>query len=148
MDQAIVFENENGLASVNVMYVSKEVSIESLIETKIDKSKRYRVVNVSELPHADTNFFDAWKFGEDLSIVIDMEKARDIHRVNLRRLRIPLFQELDVQYMRALEMNDVQEMQRVVIQKQNLRDITKHPAISNAHSTSELKALTLDALLQ
>ena len=39
-------------------------------------------------------------------ISIDMNKARELHRENLRRARLPLLRQLDGDYMRANDLND------------------------------------------
>lgn len=72
-------------------------------------------------------------------ITVNMEKAREIHRNRMREARSPLFKDLDVAYMVAIERGlDTAE---IVAQKQELRDVTKDPAIDAAQTTDELKAV-------
>jgi hypothetical protein len=72
-------------------------------------------------------------------IIINMEKARDIHRQRLRVAREPLFAALDIAYQRATETGA--DTSVIVAQKQSLRDVTSNPAIEMAQTTDELKAV-------
>lgn len=53
-----------------------------------------------------------------------MEKAKDIWRERWRDARAPLLQDLDIQFMRAVESGDTTEQNRVASEKQALRDVT------------------------
>jgi hypothetical protein len=72
-------------------------------------------------------------------IIVNMEKARDIHRQRLRVAREPLFAALDIAYQRATETGA--DTSVIVAQKQALRDVTSSPAIEIAQTTDELKAV-------
>lgn len=72
-------------------------------------------------------------------ITVNMAKARDIHRDKMRAARDPLFKDLDVAYMVAIERG--QDTAEIVAKKQALRDVTKDPAIEAAQTTDELKAV-------
>jgi len=92
----------------------------------------------------DRTFRGAWQFSGD-AVEVDMIKARDIHRDNLRADRAPLLEALDVDYMKSLEQNG--DTASVVAQKQALRDVTADPRIESATTPDDLKALTIDALI-
>jgi hypothetical protein len=77
-------------------------------------------------------------------ITINMEKARNIHRENMRAARTPLLAALDVAFQRALEQNA--NTATIVAQKQALRDVTSDPAIEAAQTVEELKAVWPDIL--
>jgi len=68
-----------------------------------------------------------------------MEKAREIHRANMRAARDPLFSALDIAYQRATETGA--DTSAIVAKKQALRDVTSDPAIDAAQTTDELKAI-------
>ena len=72
-------------------------------------------------------------------ITVNMEKARNIHRENMRVARAPLLKMLDVAFQRALEQNA--NTATIVAQKQALRDVTSDPAIETAQTPEELKAI-------
>lgn len=79
-------------------------------------------------------------------ITVNMDKARDIKRDMIREERKPILEALDVQYMRATEVQDVALMAEVAAKKQALRDATKDPAIDAAATPEELKAVRPQAL--
>jgi hypothetical protein len=71
-------------------------------------------------------------------IKTDMEKAREIHKANIREARIPKLTELDVQFQRALETGA--STTDIVAKKQALRDAPANSSITSANSEAELKA--------
>jgi hypothetical protein len=93
---------------------------------------------------ADRTFRSAWTFNEAV-IEVDMEKARAIHKDNLRAERKPVFEALDVDYMKALEAGS--GAGEIAAQKVVLRDIVEDSRITAAGTPEELKALDLVTLL-
>lgn len=90
---------------------------------------------------------EAWTWTTPAPVIdIDMTKARDIHRHGLRRLRKPRMEVLDVAYMRADEIGDAAEKQRIAALKQKLRDVTADQGIEAAKSVVELRAVIPPAL--
>ena len=71
---------------------------------------------------------------------IDMAKAKEIHRKNIRISRAEKFAELDVQFQRAIETSDTSEQASVAAKKQALRDAPADSAIDAATTTDELKS--------
>ena len=69
---------------------------------------------------------------------IDMAKAREIHKTNIRTARTPKLQELDVEFQKALETSA--DTSAIVAKKQALRDAPADSAIASASTTDELKA--------
>lgn len=65
-------------------------------------------------------------------VTINFEKAKEIHRERLRRMRAPLLEALDVQFQRALE--EGRSTAEVVAEKQRLRDL---PELVDAATTLE-----------
>ena len=107
-------------------------------------ARRGEIVSVREIALADCPtdrvFRNAWKDGGS-KIEIDMQKAREIKRDDLRQLRAPLLADLDVAYMRADEVGDAIEKQRIAAKKQALRDVTADPMIDAATTPEQLKAV-------
>lgn len=68
-----------------------------------------------------------------------MEKAKNIKRENIRKQRAPLFDALDVAYMRAVESGDTKKQKEIADNKQILRDATEHPDIDAAKTLENLK---------
>ncbi len=69
---------------------------------------------------------------------IDMAKAREIHRQNIRFRREEKFKELDVEFQKALETGA--DTSAIVAKKQVLRDAPADTDITNAVDTNALKA--------
>jgi hypothetical protein len=73
-----------------------------------------------------------------MPIGLNLAKAKEIHKNNIRAARQPLLQSLDVDFQRALEQGA--DTASIVAQKQALRDAPADPAIEAAASADELKA--------
>ena len=69
---------------------------------------------------------------------IDMSKAKDIHKKNIRDARAPKLAALDVDFQRALETSS--DTSLIVANKQALRDAPAAAGIATATTTDELKA--------
>tara|TARA_B100000902_G_scaffold207023_1_gene197197 strand:+ start:704 stop:964 length:261 start_codon:yes stop_codon:yes gene_type:complete len=69
---------------------------------------------------------------------IDMAKAREIHRRNIRELRKEKLSELDVEFQKALETGS--STTEIVAKKQALRDAPAASSIESASTGDELKA--------
>jgi hypothetical protein len=77
---------------------------------------------------------------------IDVNRALDVHKKQIRIKREILFKDLDVQFMRALEVGNTTLSTEVGLKKQALRDITDID-ISNVATLDELKQLWNEELL-
>lgn len=101
-------------------------------------------------PHVvlmDRTFRDAWKDAGGGVIVVDMPKAKGMHRDRLRRLRKPRLEALDVEYLRGLARSAAPaELARIESRKQLLRDAPAYPAIEAARTPEELKVAIPEAL--
>lgn len=71
-------------------------------------------------------------------ISIDLDQAKNIWRNNLRLLRVSALEKLDIQFMRAIENNDIVKQQEIASKKQILRDAPSDSRIEQARSTQEL----------
>ena len=69
---------------------------------------------------------------------IDMAKAREIHKANIRRAREPKLAGLDVDFQRALETSA--DTTTIIANKQALRGAPAAAGITTAANTTELKA--------
>ena len=75
---------------------------------------------------------------KDMGFGIDMAKAREIHKKNIRNAREPKFAELDIEFQKALETSA--STTDIVAKKQALRDAPAAAGITTATNTTELKA--------
>ena len=73
-------------------------------------------------------------------ISTDMTKAKAIHKDRIRYYRTAKFQELDVEYQRAIEADDATKKSEVATKKQALRDAPADSAIDAATTEAQLKA--------
>ena len=69
---------------------------------------------------------------------IDMSKAKDIHRNNIRSSRKNKLAELDVEFQKAQETSS--DTSAIVAKKQILRDYPARAGIATAVNTQDLKA--------
>ena len=69
---------------------------------------------------------------------IDMAKAKEIHKNNIREARTPKLQELDIEFQRALEAGA--STTDIVAKKQALRDAPADSGIAAASDSAALKA--------
>ena len=74
-----------------------------------------------------------------MSITINLTKAKDIAKDNLRTERAPVLATLDVAFMRAVESGNTTLQTAIAEQKQALRDITSHTSITGASDVDSLK---------
>ena len=69
---------------------------------------------------------------------IDMAKAKEIHKANIRSARKSKLASLDIDFQRALEVGAATTS--IVAQKQSLRDAPAAAGITTATTAEELKA--------
>ena len=79
-------------------------------------------------------------------IKVNMSKALEIKKDMIRAERKPKLEELDVQFMRAVESGDTDLQAEITTKKQALRDATDDPILSKAKTPEELKKATPAAL--
>ena len=96
----------------------------------------YFIVEDSEIPK-NTFFSRAWKI-VDGKIEMDITKAREVHRENIRMARQEKLAELDIEFQRALESSS--DTSTIVAKKQALRDAPADSAIDAATDEAGLKA--------
>jgi hypothetical protein len=88
-------------------------------------------------------FRNAWEW-KDGKVVVNMERAKEIHKLHLRYDRASIMPNLDGEYIRALEDKDKTKQDEVVKRKKKLRDMPDDPRIENAKTPEELAKLTID----
>ena len=69
---------------------------------------------------------------------VDMAKAREIHKTNIRNARTPKLAELDIEFQKALETGA--STTDIVAKKQALRDAPADAGIASASDADALKA--------
>ena len=134
MAQVIIFTNSNG--GVSVCIPTGELDINA-VKAK-DTPSHSIIVQDSELPQADNDFFNAWELANGV-VTVNIDKAKEITKARLRQEREPLLAAQDVLFQRALESGA--DTTAIVAEKQRLRDVTG--LVDGCATTAELRALTV-----
>ena len=132
MAQVIIFTNDNGGVSVCVPTGELDINV---VKGK-DTPSHSIIVQASELPQADNDFFDAWELSNG-TVSVNLTKAKALTKTRLRREREPLLVAQDVLFQRAQESNT--DTTAIVIEKNRLRNITN--GADTCTTTAELRAL-------
>ena len=127
----IIWTEPSGI--VAVLYPIE--SVENCIKD-VPSGLDYFIVEDSEIPK-NTFFSRAWKI-VDGKIEMDITKAREVHRENIRIARQEKLAELDIEFQRALESSS--DTSTIVAKKQALRDAPADSAIDAATDEAGLKA--------
>lgn len=93
-----------------------------------------KIYDESQLP--DREFIDAWT----IDATIDLELAKDVWRNKMRPIRNERLKQLDLEWMKALEVDDYQAAAKIIVKKVELRDITKRDELKYAKTLDEIKA--------
>lgn len=133
MAQVIIFTNDNG--GVSVCVPTGELDINA-VKAK-DTPSHSIIVQESELPQADNDFFNAWELANGV-VTVNLDKAKEITKARLRAERAPLLAAQDVLFQRALESGA--DTTAIVAEKQRLRDVTG--LVDACTTTAELRALS------
>lgn len=133
MSKVIIYTNENG--GVSVCVPTGELDINS-VKAK-DTPSHSIIVQESELPQADNDFFNAWELANG-AVTVNLAKAKEITKERLRAERAPLLAAQDVLFQRAQESGA--DTTAIVAEKQRLRDITN--LANTCTTTAELRALS------
>lgn len=134
MAQVIIFTNSNG--GVSVCIPTGELDIHA-VKAK-DTPSTSIIVQDSELPQADNDFFNAWELANGV-VTVNLAKAKEITKARLRAQREPLLAAQDVLFQRAQESGG--DTTAIVAEKQRLRDVTG--LVDGCASTAELRALSV-----
>lgn len=144
----IILQRSDGGVSITEKITPKDIekweAAHASSNPAIDPLHGVTIVSVIESADimSDRTFRNAWEV-QGGKLTVSMFKARNLWRDKLRRARAPKLEALDVEYQRADERNDIAEKQRIIIEKQKLRDITADPRIESATTPMELKSILL-----
>ncbi len=145
MSKRIVYEDANGQVYVVIPAPNCPLTVEQIAAKDTPKGVKYQVVEDTDLP-ADRTFRNAWQLQGVKKVVVNLPKAKELHKNALRILRKPKLEALDLEFMRAVETNDVPQQKVIAAKKQMLRDVTADAAITAAETPEQLKAVLPDVL--
>ena len=134
MAQVIIFTNDNG--GVSVCVPTGELDIQA-VKAK-DTPSHSIIVQDSELPQADNDFFNAWELVNG-AVTVNLAKAKEITKERLRAERAPLLAAQDVLFQRAQESGA--DTTAIVAEKNRLRDVTA--LADTCTTTQQLRELTV-----
>jgi hypothetical protein len=134
MSKIIAFTNE--LGGVSICVPTGELSIQE-VKAK-DTPLNSIIMDASELPEADNDFFNSWEL-IDGYVLVNLDKAKLQTKDRLRAERAPLLAAQDVAFQRALE--EDKDTAAIVAEKQRLRDITN--LVDGCKTTEELRGLSV-----
>lgn len=143
LEKRIIYQTEDGGIGIIIPAPECGLTIEEIAAKDVPAGVSFKIVDAADIPR-DRTFRNAW--ADTGAIVVNMNKARDIKRDQIRAQRAPLLAALDIEFMRASEKGDTGAMAAIAARKQALRDATKDPAIEAAATPDELKAVTPKAL--
>ena len=132
--KVIIYTNENG--NVSVCAPTGELPIEAVLAK--DCPSHAVIVDSSELPEADNDFFNSWELVKG-KVIVNLDKAKAQTKDRLRAERAPLLAAQDVLFQRALESGA--DTSAIVTEKQRLRDITN--LVDGCKTTEELRGLSV-----
>lgn len=111
-------------------------SVDKKTPPKVKYNINGSIVDGENLEVPPRLFRDAWDLDGN-AVFVDMEKARNIWRDNIRRVREPALEQLDVDFMKAMERGE--DTKPIVERKQALRDAPADPKIDSAATPEELR---------
>jgi hypothetical protein len=142
-NQRIVYTNDDGVCCIIIPADECGLSIIDIAMKDVPEGKSYRIIDVSQLP-SDRIFRNAWTDEYDTDTVdIHLDKAKNIKLDMLRSIRKPILDQLDISFMKSIELNNDSMKQDIINKKQALRDITK---IALPDDIDELKIFMPDIL--
>ena len=115
-DKRIIYTQDDGTVAIVIPADKTNLSVEEIRDKDVPTGKTSYIVG----------------FG------IDMAKAREIHKTNIRNARTPKLAELDIEFQKALETGA--STTDIVAKKQALRDAPADSGIAAASDANALKA--------
>lgn len=134
MAKVIIFKNDNG--GVAVCIPTGELSIDAVLGKDVPTGRDARIVDSTDLPEDDNDFFDAWEM-DAKTVSVNLDKAKELTKNRLRAEREPLLAAQDVAFQRALETGG--DTAAIVAEKQRLRDVTN--LVNDCATTAELRTI-------
>lgn len=122
----IIFEQENKKLGL-IIPTDGNLTSEEIAKNSLSPNTNYSIINELNI---DNYFFDAYEYVEGQAVV-NYEKAKEIQINKWRDERKLMLEKLDVDYMKALEIGDLQKQKEISEKKQELREITNTVMIND-----------------
>ena len=135
--KSIVYTEDEGNVAFIRLTAKTLLTVEEVQAACVPVGKTSYIVNNSDI-NVDNNFRGAWTYDSSSGFGIDMTKAKNLHRDNIRTRRAELMPALDVEFQKAQETSA--DTSSVIAKKNALRDAPANLAIDSCTTTDELKA--------
>lgn len=135
-DTRFVYTDDDGMLIIICPADKTNLTLDEIKARNCPTDKTIYTVQPSDCP-TDRSFRDAWSY-DGTNFGVNITKAKEIHRDNIRNARTPKLAELDVEFQKALETGA--STTDIVTRKQALRDAPADSSIDAATNESELKA--------
>lgn len=115
----IVYEFQG---KVSVVTLCGKSTPEHYIAAHVPPTAKHLILtDTADLPAA--GFRNAWVINDN-KVEIDVNRAKNIKRNQFRQARKPLLEQLDIEYMKAVETSNTTKKKTIAAKKQELRDVT------------------------
>lgn len=136
--KTIVYQGDEGNLILLLLCAASELTVEEVQAKDVPGGKTSYIVDSSVVQNLDMDWRDAWTYDSSSGFGIDMTKAKNIHRNNIRARREELMPALDIEFQRALETGA--DTSAIVAKKNALRDAPANSAIDACTTTDELQS--------
>ena len=119
----ITYPQTNGQVAV-IIPADPSLSIEEIAAKDVPEGVPFKIVDILDI---DDAYFNAYEFHPVDGCKVNIDKAKAIHLDKFREARKPMLSKLDVDYMKAIEVEDHVAASAIAVKKQELRDVTKPP---------------------
>ena len=135
-DVRFVYTDDNGMLIIVCPADKTDKTLDEIKTLNCPTSNTIYTVQPSDCP-TDRSFRDAWSF-DGTNFGVNITKAKEIHKENIRSARTEKLAELDIEFQKALETSS--DTAAIGAKKQALRDAPADAAINQATSADALKA--------
>ena len=142
-DTRFIYTDDEGNLFIVCPADNTDLTLEQIKAKDCPSDRTVYTVDKSAIP-TDNSFSDARTY-TDSGFGLDMAKAKEIHKTNIRTARTPKLAELDIEFQKALETSA--DITSIVSKKKALRDAPANTAINAATTEAELKAAWDTAVL-
>ena len=138
ISKTIVYEGDEANLVLLLLCEASPLTVEEVQAKDVPGGKTSYIVDSSVVQNLDQDWRDAWTYDSSSGFGIDMTKAKNIHRNNIRARREELMPALDIEFQRALETGA--DTSAIVAKKNALRDAPANSAIDACTTTDELQS--------
>lgn len=122
-NKIFIHNNNNGDFSITYPITDCGLTYNEIVENMPISNNEYTIIEEKDLP-IDKSFIGAWTYDHaNKKIDIDIEKAKEIQKDNIRSVRDALLKKEDINFFKAVESGDTLEQNASANRKQILRDL-------------------------